>query len=99
MPDKILVIEDEPGIVDFLRRGLTAHGFEVESAEDGVTGTEMALANDVDLVVLDIMLPGRSGLDVLRSLQEMKPTVPVIALTARGEVEDRVAGLDAGAVD
>jgi DNA-binding response OmpR family regulator len=99
MPEKILVVEDEPGIVDFLERGLVAHGFEVASAQDGVTGTDMALAGDVDLVVLDLMLPGRSGLEVLRSLQDIKPTLPVIALTARGEVEDRVAGLDAGAVD
>jgi DNA-binding response OmpR family regulator len=99
VPEKILVIEDEPGIVDFLERGLTAHGFEVTAALDGLTGTDKALAEDVDLVVLDMMLPGRSGLDVLRTLQEAKPGLPVIALTARGEIEDRVAGLDAGAVD
>jgi DNA-binding response OmpR family regulator len=99
MPEKILVIEDEPGIVDFLQRGLAALGFEVASALDGITGTEMALAGDVDLVVLDMMLPGRSGLDVLAQVHETKPTLPVIALTARGEIEDRVAGLDAGAVD
>jgi len=99
VPEKILVIEDEPGIVDFLERGLTAHGFLVSSALDGLSGTDKALAEDVDLVVLDMMLPGRSGLDVLRTLQEAKPTLPVIALTARGEIEDRVAGLDAGAVD
>lgn len=99
MPEKILVIEDEPGIVDFLERGLKAHGFEVSSAFDGIAGTEMGLAGDVDLVVLDMMLPGRSGLEVLRALREANPTLPVIALTARGEIEDRVAGLDAGAVD
>jgi DNA-binding response OmpR family regulator len=95
----ILVIEDEPGIVDFLQRGLRAHGFQVSSALDGVTGTEKALGEDVDLVVLDMMLPGRSGLDVLATLRATKPTLPVIVLTARGAVEDRVAGLDAGAVD
>jgi len=99
MTEKILVIEDEPGIVDFLERGLSAHGFEVSSARDGITGTEMGLSGDVDLVVLDMMLPGRSGLEVLAALHEVKPTLPVIALTARGEIEDRVAGLDAGAVD
>jgi len=99
MPEKILVIEDEPGIVDFLERGLSAHGFTVASALDGVTGTDVALSQDIDLVVLDMMLPGRSGLDVLRRVREAKPALPVIALTARGEVEDRVAGLDAGAVD
>jgi two-component system, OmpR family, response regulator len=99
MPGMILVIEDEPGIVDFLERGLAAHGFEVSSALDGATGTEKALNDDVDLVVLDMMLPGRSGLEVLASLHDAKPTLPVIVLTARGEVEHRVSGLDAGAVD
>jgi len=95
----VLVIEDEPGIVDFLERGLKAHGFQVISALDGIDGTEKALAEDVELVVLDMMLPGRSGLEVLSDLRRAKPALPVIALTARGEIEDRVAGLDAGAVD
>src|SRR5947209_15412565 len=99
MAEKILVIEDEPGIVDFLERGLKAHGFDVSSAPDGVLGTERALAGGIDLVVLDMMLPGRSGLEVLAALRGADPTLPVIALTARGEIEDRVAGLDAGAVD
>jgi DNA-binding response OmpR family regulator len=99
MSGAILVIEDEPGIVDFLERGLKAHGFEVSSALDGATGTEKALGEDVDLVVLDMMLPGRSGLEVLAALHDAKPTLPVIVLTARGEIEHRVTGLDAGAVD
>jgi DNA-binding response OmpR family regulator len=99
VPSLILVIEDEPGIVDFLERGLRAQGLEVISALDGVTGTERALNEDVDLVVLDMLLPGRSGLDVLTELSLGKPGLPVIVLTARGEVEDRIAGLDAGAVD
>jgi DNA-binding response OmpR family regulator len=95
----ILVIEDEPGIVDFLERGLRAQGFEVTSTLDGVTGANRALAEEIDLVVLDLMLPGRNGLDILATLRDVKPALPVIALTARGEVEDRIAGLDAGAVD
>ncbi len=99
MPGVILVIEDEPGIVDFLERGLRAHGFHVQSALDGVTGTEKALNEDVDLIVLDMMLPGRSGLEVLTAVHAAKPSMPVVILTARGEVEDRVTGLDAGAVD
>jgi DNA-binding response OmpR family regulator len=99
MATLILVIEDEPGIVDFLERGLRAHGFEVISARDGDTGLELALQRDVRLVVLDMMLPGRSGLSVLDALQTGKPTLPVIILTALGEVEDRVTGLDAGAID
>ena len=99
MPALILVIEDEPGIVDFLERGLRANGFDVSTALDGVTGTDRALSEDVDLVVLDMMLPRRSGLEVLSRVHDAKPTLPVIALTARGEIEDRVAGLDAGAAD
>ena len=99
MTDRILVIEDEPGIVDFLERGLRAHGFEVDSALDGTTGTDKALGDAVDLVVLDMMLPGRSGLEVLELVHNSKPTLPVIVLTAHGEIEDRVSGLDAGAVD
>ena len=99
MPGLILVIEDEPGIVDFLERGLRAQGFDVISATDGVSGAAAALAEDVDLVVLDLMLPGRSGMEVLSAIREAKPGLPVIVLTALGEVEHRVAGLDAGAVD
>lgn len=99
MAGRILVIEDEPGIVDFLQRGLRSYGFEVESAVDGVAGGERALSERFDLVVLDVMLPHRSGLDVLTQLREAKPSLPVIILTARGAVEDRIQGLDAGAID
>jgi DNA-binding response OmpR family regulator len=99
MPGLILVIEDEPGIVDFLERGLSAQGFEAISALDGDAGLDRALGEDVDLVVLDMLLPGRSGIEVLERLREAKPTLPVIVLTALGEVDDRVSGLDAGAAD
>lgn len=99
MSDLILVIEDEPGIVDFLERGLRAQGFQVLSATDGAGGAGIALNQDVDLVVLDLMLPGRSGFNVLAAIHDAKPGLPVIILTALGEVEHRVAGLDAGAVD
>ncbi len=99
MPGVILVIEDEPGIVDFLERGLGAQGFQVLSALDGETGLERALREDVDLVVLDMMLPGLDGRSVLREIRAQRPGLPVIALTALGDVEHRVAGLDAGAAD
>jgi DNA-binding response OmpR family regulator len=99
MSGRVLVIEDEPGIVDFLERGLRSYGFEVESALDGVSGTERALSEPFDLVVLDMMLPLRSGLEVLNEVRASRPALPVIILTARGEVEDRVTGLDAGAID
>lgn len=99
MPALILVIEDEPGIVDFLERGLGAHGFDVVSALDGEQGIERARSDEVDLVVLDMMLPGRSGLEVLELLREEQPATPVIVLTALDEIEHRVQGLDAGAAD
>jgi two-component system OmpR family response regulator len=96
---RVLLIEDEPGIVDFVRRGLEAEGFDVEAAVDGTEGERIALNGGFDAIVLDLMLPGRSGLEILASVRQATPSVPVIVLTARGEIEDRVAGLDAGAVD
>jgi DNA-binding response OmpR family regulator len=96
---RVLVVEDEPGIVDFVRRGLEAEGFEVEAALDGIEGERLALKGGFDAVVLDLMLPGRSGLEILASVRGAMPGLPVIVLTARGEIEDRVTGLEAGAVD
>ncbi len=96
---KILVVEDESGIADFLERGLRAAGFDVRVALDGPTGEAHALGEALDLVILDLMLPGRSGAEILATLRERKPELPVIVLTARGEVRDRISGLDAGAVD
>src|SRR5271165_218462 len=96
---RILIVEDEPGIVDFVTRGLQAAGFLVQAALDGEEGERLALAGGFDAIVLDLMLPGRSGLQILASVRGAAPSVPVIVLTARGEIEDRVVGLDAGAVD
>jgi DNA-binding response OmpR family regulator len=96
---RVLVIEDEPGIVDFVRRGLESAGFVVEAALDGVEGERLGVGGSFDAVVLDLMLPGRPGLDVLQALRRARPTMPVIVLTARGELEDKIAGLEAGAVD
>jgi DNA-binding response OmpR family regulator len=96
---EILVVEDEAGIADFLMRGLEAEGYGVSVAADGIAGERLALGSDTDLVVLDRMLPGRDGIDVLAAIRRAKPTLPVIMLTAKGEVEDRVEGLDAGATD
>jgi DNA-binding response OmpR family regulator len=96
---RVLLIEDEPGIVDFVKRGLEGEGFTVEAALDGVEGERLALREDFDGIVLDLMLPGRSGLQILAAVRRAKPSLPVIVLTARGEIEDRVEGLDAGAVD
>src|SRR6478752_1946638 len=96
---RLLVIEDEPGIVDFLRRGLEAEGFQVDTVTDGVEGERRALRGGFDAIVLDLMLPGRGGLEILTELRRVSPALPVIVLTARGEIEDRVAGLEAGAAD
>jgi DNA-binding response OmpR family regulator len=95
----ILIVEDEPGIVDFVTRGLQAEGFQVQSALDGIAGERLALKGGFDAIVLDLMLPGRGGLEILESVRRATPNVPVIVLTARGEVEDRVLGLESGAVD
>jgi DNA-binding response OmpR family regulator len=95
----ILVVEDETAIADFVQRGLEAEGYSVACAADGLEGEQQALEGDVDLVVLDLMLPGRDGLSVLDTIRNQKPSLPVIVLTARDAVEDKVAGLDAGATD
>jgi two-component system OmpR family response regulator len=95
----VLLVEDEPGIVDFVRRGLEAEGFAVVAALDGAEGERLALRGGYDAIVLDLMLPGRGGLEILASVRRATPNVPVIVLTARGEIEDRVRGLEAGAVD
>jgi DNA-binding response OmpR family regulator len=96
---EILVVEDEEGIADFLSRGLRAEGYEVMVVGDGIAGERLALSGVVDLVLLDRMLPGRDGIDVLSAIREKKPTLPVIMLTAKAEVADRVEGLDLGATD
>jgi DNA-binding response OmpR family regulator len=96
---EILVVEDEAGIADFLARGLEAEGYGVSVAADGIAGERLALGPNADLVVLDRMLPGRDGIDVLAAIRRSKPALPVIMLTAKGEVSDRVEGLDVGATD
>jgi len=96
---KIAVVEDEVAIADFLDRGLRAEGYEVLVAVDGSAGERAALDPDVDLVVLDRMLPGVSGDEVLERVRASRPGLPVIMLTARAEVADRVEGLDRGAID
>jgi DNA-binding response OmpR family regulator len=96
---RILVVEDEAGIADFLERALRSQGHVVDVATDGIEGERMAVDGDVDLMILDVMLPRRDGVALLRDVRKVKPGLPVIMLTARGEVTDKVAGLDAGATD
>jgi DNA-binding response OmpR family regulator len=95
----VLVVEDEPGIVSFLRRGLESAGYAVLDAGDGPTGLALAGRSDVDLVVLDLGLPGLSGEEVLIALRRTRPDLPVIVLTAKDAVADKVANLEAGADD
>lgn len=95
---KILIVEDEAKIARFLELELKHEGYEVEFASDGRMGLEKALAPDVDLVLLDIMLPGLSGMEVCRRVR-MTSQVPIIMLTAKDDVTDKVAGLDMGADD
>jgi DNA-binding response OmpR family regulator len=95
----VLVVEDEPGIVAFVRRGLEAAGYGVLDAADGTTGLALAQREDVDLVVLDLGLPGLPGEEVLLRLRRVRPDVPVIVLTAKSAVADKVANLEAGADD
>jgi DNA-binding response OmpR family regulator len=95
----ILVAEDEPRISSFLRRGLTAEGYECIVAEDAESALAAAQANPVDLVLLDLLLPDRSGLDVLRALRARDPRLPVLILTALEGIDSKVHGLDQGADD
>lgn len=99
MADRILIIEDEEKLARMLELELTYEGYQVEKAFDGRTGLEKAQTEEVDLILLDIMLPGLSGLEVLRRLRRESQELPVILLTARDNVADKVAGLDAGAND
>lgn len=96
---KILIVEDEPKTGDYLRQGLREAGFVVELATDGVDGLHHGLEGDHDLVILDVMLPGMDGWQILKNLRERGRDVPVLFLTARDQVEDRVRGLELGADD
>ena len=99
MSKRILLVEDEPGLVLTLTDRLTKEGFDVESARDGETGLQKATTESFDLVVLDVMLPKKNGFDVCRDLRQQGTQTPVIMLTARGQVVDKVVGLKLGADD
>ncbi len=96
---QVLVVEDEPGLRAFLQSGLEAEGYAVLVAADGLTGLSLAKTADLACVVLDLGLPGLGGEQVLVELREIRPTLPVIVLTARDGLHDRVRNLDAGADD
>jgi len=96
---RILIVEDEPAMVAGLRDNFEYEGYDVISADDGVAGLERALLDDPDLVVLDVMMPRMSGLDVCKELKAKRPSLPIIMLTARGQEIDKVVGLELGADD
>src|SRR5260370_39992750 len=96
---RFLVVEDEKRIADFLSRGLESAGYAVDVSGDGATAIEMVHATDYDLVILDMMLPDMDGLQVLEKIRNRKSSLPVLILSARGGVDDRVKGLELGADD
>src|SRR2546430_1398877 len=96
---RILIVEDEPAMVAGLRDNFEYEGYEVISAGDGVEGLDRALSENPDLVVLDVMMPRMSGLDVCKQLKIKQPALPIIMLTARGQEIDKVVGLELGADD
>ena len=96
---RILLVEDDPRVASFIRRGLREERYTVDVAKDGEQALFLAQTGEYDLIVLDVMLPKRDGLDVLRRLRSDRVTVPVLILTAKDELQDKVAGLNAGADD
>ncbi|HXY40014.1 MAG TPA: response regulator transcription factor [Vicinamibacteria bacterium] len=99
MKARVLIVEDEPVLVMTLTDRLKAEGYEVESAETGDLGLKRGLEGSFDLILLDVALPGRNGFDLLRDLRQQRVDTPVVMLTARGQVVDRVLGLKLGADD
>ncbi len=96
---RILIAEDEPRLAAFLEKGLRAGGFSTTVVADGIGASAMARDDDFDLLILDLSLPGRDGLEVLRDVRAAQNMMPVIILTARDDTSDRIAGLEAGADD
>lgn len=96
---RILIVEDEPKVAAFLKQGLEESGYSVINAYDGPTGRSLALQEQVDLVVMDVVMPGMNGVDTCRAIRAAGGTMPILLLTALGTTDDKVAGLDAGADD
>lgn len=96
---KVLLVEDEPGLILTLTDRLESEGFAVETAPDGESGERQAISGDFDLIILDVMLPKKNGLDVCRDLRRQNVSTPILMLTARGETIDKVLGLKLGADD
>lgn len=96
---RILVVEDDSPLASFVQKGLSAEHYAVDVARDGEQARQLALENDYDLLILDLNLPKIDGIEVLRAVRAKKPSLPVLVLTARSRIEDRVQSLDSGADD
>ena len=96
---KLLIVEDEPDMLNALKKGFIKKGFLVDTAEDGEEGSYLALVNTYDVIVLDLNLPGKDGLEILQEIRDRSKTQRVIILSARSSVPDKITGLDMGAND
>ncbi|MBK7133966.1 MAG: response regulator transcription factor [Bacteroidales bacterium] len=96
---KILIVEDEPKVASFIKKGLEENQYEAEIAYDGISADKLSHLYNYDLFILDIIIPGISGLDLCRKLKKLKPDVPVLMLSALGTTDDKLIGFDAGADD
>ena len=94
---RILIVEDEPKVGSFIRRALEEESYAVDVCSDGIQGRDFACEVNYDLIILDLMLPGLPGIEVLKAIRGAKVKTPILILTARSEVDQRVKGLDAGA--
>ena len=96
---KLLVVEDEPKVASFLKQGLEEEGFDVDKVHDGESGEKLALKNNYNVILLDVLMPGMTGIELCRRIRTIKPSVPVLMLTALGSTSDKLSGFDAGSDD
>jgi len=96
---RVLLVEDEPKVAAFIKKGLEEQAYEVDQAYDGFFGKKLALNNDYDIIILDVILPQKSGLEVCKEIRKVKPGVAILMLTALGSTDDKILGLDSGADD
>ncbi len=96
---KLLIVEDEPKVAAFLNQGLSEQGFDTDVVYDGQMGLKMAQRNEYDIILLDVIVPYINGIELCKSIKEIKPNVPIIMLTALGTTDDKLSGFDAGADD
>jgi DNA-binding response OmpR family regulator len=96
---KILIIEDEPKVMEFLNKGLQEQGYETEIAYDGQIGERLALKNEYDIILMDVILPYKNGFEISKTIREKNQNVPILMLTALGTVDDKITGFDSGVDD